>query len=198
MKLTLAIFLFLIASTVSAQSTVKLFDAVPITYSDQTVPWAYEYSVSFKTAEVYLNCPASGAAEGRLTGPNGGNLVIDNFMTINGANVCPFNCFSGVFASPFEMLGQPVGTAYLGIAPVDISSRLNGSGVYKFDLMDYGGAMGSNEVYLESNCDLEGATRVCHRNNGRNGGSRTLTIGESAVAAHLAHGDTAGPCSDGN
>jgi len=34
---------------------------------------------------------------------------------------------------------------------------------------------------------------VCHRDNGKKG-QKTLTIGADAVPAHLAHGDTAGPC----
>jgi choice-of-anchor C domain-containing protein len=37
-------------------------------------------------------------------------------------------------------------------------------------------------------------SRVCHRDNGRPVG-KTLTVGVSAVPAHLAHGDTLGPCS---
>ncbi|MEQ1604066.1 MAG: choice-of-anchor C family protein [Pyrinomonadaceae bacterium] len=38
-------------------------------------------------------------------------------------------------------------------------------------------------------------TQVCHRNKGSKG-SRTLTVGPPAVAAHLAHGDTPGPCAE--
>jgi choice-of-anchor C domain-containing protein len=37
--------------------------------------------------------------------------------------------------------------------------------------------------------------QVCHRNNGSKG-SKTLNIGAPAVAAHLAHGDDPGPCSE--
>ena len=34
---------------------------------------------------------------------------------------------------------------------------------------------------------------VCHRNNGRKG-SKTLYVDPAAYPAHMAHGDTAGPC----
>jgi choice-of-anchor C domain-containing protein len=43
------------------------------------------------------------------------------------------------------------------------------------------------------NVALDVVNQVCHRNQGRRG-SKTLTIGAPAVAAHLAHGDTPGPC----
>jgi hypothetical protein len=43
------------------------------------------------------------------------------------------------------------------------------------------------------NVSMELTTQVCHQNSGKKG-SKTLTIGVSAVAAHLDHGDYAGPC----
>ncbi len=105
--------------------------------------------------------------------------------------------FGGVFVPPFEMIGQAVETSYFGVAPINISGRLSGTGVYRFDLMDYGDLLGSSAVYLNTNCALDATTQVCHRNNGRSG-EKTLTIGESAVASHLAHGDTPGPCAKNN
>ena len=201
MKLTflvLAFFIITVASTANAQNTIKIFDAVAIAPSNGSVAWDYANSISFRTAEIYMTCPAAGMAQGTLSGPNNSNLIIDNFITVNGANVCPWNCFGGLWSSPFEMLGQPTESAYLGISPINISHRLSGSGVYRFDLMDYGDLLGSSEVHLNTNCALEAATQVCHRNNGRRDSSKTLTIGESAIAAHLAHGDTAGACADEN
>ena len=200
MKLTLlsiALLISTLGSTAGAQTSIKLFDAVPITWSNSSMPWEYSSSVTYRTKEVYLNCPVDGLAEGTLTGPNGGNLIVDNFLAVNGVNVCPINCFGGVSTSPFDMIGQPVDGVYNGISPLDVSARLNGSGVYRFDLMDFGDVFASGEVYLTTNCGLETSTQICHRNFGRTGG-KTLTVGESAVAAHLAHGDTAGPCTNGN
>jgi hypothetical protein len=118
---------------------------------------------------------------------------VDNFFTVNGANVCPdeWNCFAGVFASPMTAVGLPMESAYLGVGPLDISNNINGSGTYTFILSDYGYSFGSSEIYLQTSCSL--GTYVCHRNNGRSG-HKTLAVSTDAVAAHLAHGDTEGPC----
>jgi choice-of-anchor C domain-containing protein len=43
------------------------------------------------------------------------------------------------------------------------------------------------------NVNVEITTQVCHRNSGKKG-SKTLTVGASAVSAHLDHGDSPGPC----
>ena len=173
------------------QNTVKLFDAVAVTDSDRSVPWWYSYAVSFRMAEVYLSCP-NNRAQAVLTGPNGGNLIVDNFMAMNGDNVCPMGrCFAGLFAAP--QLGHSVEDAYYGIAPLDVSDLLVGSGIYRFELKDHGFSLGSSEINLQTNCSFEAATQICHRNFG-NKGNRTLSVAESAVDAHLAHGDTAGPC----
>lgn len=196
--LTIAFIILTLGSTANAQYSAKLFDPVAISHSQSGVEWSLESAVSFRTAEVYLTCPVNGA-EATLSGPNGGGLIVDNFLTLNGVNVhaASWDLFNGVFISPWEMIGQPVETSYYPVAPIDISARLTGTGVYRFDLMDYGDLLGSSAVYLNTNCSLDSTAQVCHRNNGR-AGNRTLTIGESAVAAHLAHGDTLGPCGTGN
>jgi hypothetical protein len=48
-------------------------------------------------------------------------------------------------------------------------------------------------------CDnLEFQITLCHIPPGNPGNAQTITVDESAVPAHLAHGDTLGPCDDGN
>jgi hypothetical protein len=42
----------------------------------------------------------------------------------------------------------------------------------------------------------KGKVDVCHIPPGNPGNAHTINISESAVAAHLAHGDTLGPCPD--
>jgi hypothetical protein len=81
--------------------------------------------------------------------------------------------------------------SYYSIAPVDVSSQIAASGNYVFNVRDISWTFGSTEVYLNTTCST--VSQVCHRDNGRRG-SKTLTIGGSAVAAHLGHGDTQGPC----
>ena len=43
------------------------------------------------------------------------------------------------------------------------------------------------------NVNVERLEGICHRNNGKKG-SKTLYVDPAAYPAHLAHGDTAGPC----
>jgi hypothetical protein len=194
-NLLLVLFCFVIfVPHVLAQNTVKLFDPTVIDLRDPNLALSFETAVAFKTTEIYLSCPLN--AQTTISGPNNGNLIIDNFLTINGANICPGengqgSCFETTIADPYDYLGEIVEIPYVGIAPVNVSSRITTSGTYTFELKDYGYTFGNNEVYLHTTCSF--VSQVCHRDNGRRQ-QRTLTIGASAVAAHLAHGDTEGPC----
>jgi hypothetical protein len=180
---------------VFAQNTYKVFDATPIDLQDPSLPLTFETAVSFKTKEVYLSCPLN--PQSTLSGAGNGNLIVDNYLTVNGANICPGedgqgSCFASTLNDPYYFLGEMMEVSYYGIAPVDVSSRITGSGVYKFELKDYGYTFGNNEVYLNTTCSMVG--QVCHRDSGRRG-QKTLTIDATSVASHIAHGDTEGPCS---
>jgi hypothetical protein len=193
-QLTILLFILTFCVFANAQNSVKLFDAVEVANSDTTHLWLYTDAVAFRTAEVYLSCPRN--ADATLTGPDGGSLVVDNFMTMNGDNVCPTGrCFKSVFTTP--LAGMTVENAYNAIDPIDVGDLLTGSGIYKFELMDHGYILGSTEIYLHTSCSLEAVSQLCHRNFGSNGG-RNLSVAESAVSAHLAHGDTQAPCGDQN
>lgn len=176
-----------------AQTTVKLFDATPIDTRDSSLPMGFENSVTFGTKEVYLSCALD--AQSTISGPNGGNFIVDNYLTINNVNVCPggaeASCFSGTFNDPGQFVGEIMEVSYQGIAPIDVSSMITGSGNYVFNVKDISWTFGSTEVYLNTTCSM--VSQVCHRDNGRRV-QKTLTVGGSAVAAHLSHGDTEGPC----
>ena len=190
--LTILLFILTFSVFANAQYSVKLFDAVEVANSVNTKPWLYTEAVPFRTAELYLSCPRN--ADATLSGPNGGSLVVDNFMTMNGDNVCPTGrCYQSLFVTP--LAGMGVENSYNAIEPIDVSDLLNGSGIYKFELMDFGFILGSSDIYLHTSCSLETVSQLCHRNYGSNGG-RNLSVAESAVSAHLAHGDTQGPCGD--
>ena len=178
---------------VLAQNTVKLFDAHTIDQTAPTAPNSFDTAAAFGTTEIYLNCPLD--AQSTISGPGGGNFSVDNFLTVNGANVCPgggwSNCFVSTLNDPMNFLGEIMEVSYLGVAPIDVSSQITTSGNYTFSIKDYGYTFGNTEIYLNTTCSF--VSQVCHRDNGRRV-EKTLTIGGSAVAAHLAHGDTQGPC----
>ena len=193
-KLLLVTFcLVVFTPSLFAQNTFKLFDATPIDSRDSSLPMGFDYSVAFGAKEIYLTCPVG--AQSTISGPGGGNFIVDNYLTINNVNICPggaeASCFAGTFSDPGQFLGEIMEVSYDGIAPVDVSSQITGSGNYVFNVRDISWTFGSTEIYLNTTCST--VFQVCHRDNGRHA-EKTLTIGGSAVAAHLAHGDTQGPC----
>jgi hypothetical protein len=187
------IILVICCGSALGQNTLKLFDATAITPSSTAFTWNPRTPMIFAQMDVYLSCPVGGGAQSYLTGPNNGSLIVDNFLTVNGNNVCPdeWNCFAGILAPPYTAVGLPMDSAYVGVAPLDVSSQITGSGAYTFVLSDYGFDYGNSEIYLHTTCSF--GTYVCHHNSGRFA-HKTLAVGTDAVAAHLAHGDTVGPC----
>ena len=198
-----AILLLTVAASAAAQNRIRLFDPMNIALSDyvalaNATPWG-----SYNSAEVYLSCPAGEQATSWLTGPNGGGFAVDNVLVINGRNACGGHCFT-TFSDPMAFLGMPVESAYAPVGPFNVGSHITGSGPYKFNLIDIGYTNGATAVYLETSCSIipvnvpdQGLENnvICHRNSGGRG-SKTITVGGNAVEAHLAHGDTLGPCAE--
>jgi hypothetical protein len=191
----LAISLAAFSQIAAAQNTIKLFDPIAIDVTTKVG--------SFGTKQISLTCPAGGSKYSALTGPNGGPFIVDNYVLINGSPVSRdvFNMFDGLLASPMSYVGEPMEMAYTGINPVDVTSAINKSGSYTFDLNDNGYTYGSTELNLVTDCWIApdqtvvtGETQICHRNMGQ-AGFRTLNVGAASLAAHLAHGDTEGSCS---
>jgi hypothetical protein len=187
-----SILLILVISVAAlAQNTTKLFDATPIS---QTVGlWNPISTNVFASTDVYMSCPLGGQPYAYVSGPNNGNLIVDNFFKMNGNNICPdeWNCFNGAFVSPMSAIGLSVESAYSSVAPIDVSSQINGDGVYTFTLEDYSYAYGNSDIYLHTSCSF--GTQICHRDNGKKGW-KTLSVSSAAVQAHLTHGDKEGPC----
>ena len=193
--LALAILLILTAAAVSAvsQNTIKLFDQTVITTTDTSQAWNAGRPFVFASKDVYLSCPMGGQPIAYITGPDNGDLAVDNFFMMNGEDICPdeWNCFAGVFSTPTQALGLPMSSAYNSVSPIDVSARINGSGLYHFELSDYGYTYGNSDIYLHTSCSM--GNYVCHRNNGK-ADFKTLEVTPKSLAAHLAHGDTEGPC----
>ena len=198
-----AILLLTFVAAAAAQNRVKLFEQINITISDPVLIWNAVPWGSYKSAEVYLSCQSNVAPTSIVTGPNGGGFVVDNVLVINNRNACGGFCF-WTTANPYNFIGQPVESAYAPVGPFNEDHIITGSGYYKFYLMDIGHTYGNTAIYLNTSCqitpidvppqDEEGGV-ICHRNNGTRG-QRTITVGSDALPAHLAHGDTLGPCQE--
>ena len=208
--ISIAICVLAFATITAAQNSIKLFDPIAITVSDYNTMQNSSPFGMFKSTQVYLSCPTAGRPTSSVSGPNGGALIVDNTLTVNDENLCEMGkCFSSLVADPGAYVGMPVEMAYTGIAPINISRQVTTSGLYTFNLLDFGYTFGSSAIYLNTSCTIipintpepdpiptttPGDSVVCHRDNGTRG-QQTLNVGPSAVAAHLAHGDTLGACS---
>jgi hypothetical protein len=206
MKIKVIFFMFCVLAITPAafaQNTVELFEAVPIKQGTPSGP-PYNFNTAYSFGTAYVSCPTG--ATGTISGPLAeGGFIVDNFLTVNGTNVCPGgpegNCFSSA-PGPF-VVGSPAETAFKPVAPINISNILGTGGIFTFNLMDYGGFYGSTDVNLtNTNCQLipqteEGKFAVCHRQggNGKNVKYKTLYVGDlDSVRDHLNHGDQPGAC----
>lgn len=135
-------------------NAIKLFDAVPVTnVGPITDP---QKALSFGQTQLVLICPPVPSAIISSDVDGRGAVVIDNFLTVDGVNVCPTGL--GGFGNCFQEFhgGSPdASLAYTGVAAIDISSRMSsGSHVVNFALDDHGGLLGSSELWLVTNCFL--------------------------------------------
>jgi hypothetical protein len=196
--------LLALTPTLFAQNTINLFQPTPVT---QSPPSTVSQPFTYGTEQVRLTCPTDGTAFARLTGEDSGGLIADNYITINGTNICPDgNCFVRTATSPFPVVGEDVDSDagyYEPVGPINILSFLTApDGLYTFNLVDAQfsnlsqNVYGNTEINLETNCLI--GYPVCHRQggNGKNVKFKTLYVdSQDSVNAHVRHGDTPGPCS---
>ncbi|MBI3327270.1 MAG: IPT/TIG domain-containing protein [Nitrospinae bacterium] len=131
-------------------SRIKLFDATP---AKDTGPVTSEAQ-----AKVYADTPltisfAPGDTAIISSTPDGtGSIIVDNFITINGVQVCP--CFGGIIGGccvdPATAAGKPLETLLIPIPPVDVSAFIPVGTDIKlvFELKDYGAISGNTELHL--------------------------------------------------
>jgi hypothetical protein len=149
-----ALLLWTLPTAGAFANAIKLFDAVPVTNVGAiTDPLE---ALSFGQTQLVLICPpvplAIISSDVNGTGP----IVVDNFLTVDGVNVCPpgLGGFGNCFQS-FHGGSSDASIAYTGVAAIDISARISsGSHVVNFALDDHGGLLGSSEIWLVTNCFL--------------------------------------------
>lgn len=176
-------------SSALAAAAVKLFDAVPVTPSgDITRP---SLAIPFGSTAVVLDCDEAPAAKISGTADGWGNVFVDNFIAVNGTNVCAGGQidYTADGASP----GCFIPNSYEAVPPLNISASLvPGRQTVQFDLKDWGVQLGSSDVWLVTSCKVPGRVTICHK--AGTPAEKTLNVGQSAIPDHMGHGDTLGAC----
>jgi hypothetical protein len=208
----------LVASSARADS-IKLFDAVPVTNTGASTDVIFaamfgDPNLAGDTGGamyVSLDCRESPVQAIVSNKPNGtGGIVVDNFIAVNGVNVCRGgrvdkgpsgttwkSCFIGYYGPTpvpaFRAAGgdDPIDAFefYTPVPPIDISSLIApGRQVVTFALKDAGVIAANSDLYLSTNCRVLPQVPICHD-------GKTLNVANAAVKAHtLHHGDHPGPC----
>lgn len=182
-----------------AQNAIKLFNATQVTESAPCAgPFGCDVVLDrmvFDEAALVLSCKGRPRAVLSSTADGSGRLVVDNFIEVNGANVCAGGASSGVvehcFNDPvFGSIGTAALDAYQSVPPIDVSRLLphGGRSILTFSLVDVGGIYANSDVWLVTNCTAYSKVDICHKPGTR--AEQVLTVSQSAVSGHLGHGDT--------
>jgi hypothetical protein len=150
--------LFVAMGSADAQSravtSVKLFDATrttgrgPNTSVNQAVPFA--------TQSFVLTKEAGDLALLSSTPDGTGKVVIDNFLTINGKNVCEgasgqlyFESCFGRILNPKLPLNESIETVLEPVPAIDVAVHIPvGTSSVVFELRDFGSLAGNTDLYF--------------------------------------------------
>jgi hypothetical protein len=148
-----AFLLWTLPTPAAFANAIKLFDAVPVSnVGTITDPLK---ALSFGQTQLVLICPPVPLAIISSDVDGTGPIVVDNFLTVNGVNVCPLGLGFGNCFQSFHGGSSDASIAYTGVPAIDISPRISsGSHVVSFSLDDHGGLLGSSEIWLVTNCFL--------------------------------------------
>lgn len=124
---------------------VKLFDAIP-TFRTGPLTSIGE-AVPFASTSILLDFKADDSAVLSSTPDGTGPIIIDNFMTINGENICGENCFGPHIRRLRD--DRPIDTILEPIPPIDVSAFIPvGLNSILFELRDFGVIAGNTELFL--------------------------------------------------
>jgi hypothetical protein len=182
-----------------APTAIRLFRATPVTKSATCDnPWdcsPVTDRVVFDEASLLLSCRSHPTAVLSSTADGHGDLVVDNFIEVNGRNVCTGGSVPGGVEPCFNWptvqdIGTPALDAYPPVPPLDVSGDMpaRGRGTVTFALVDYGGIYANSDIWLVTDCIVHQKAAICHKPGTR--AEKVLTVGVAAVSGHLRHGDT--------
>jgi hypothetical protein len=147
-----------------ADTSIKLFDATsafqtgPVTSPAEAVPYA--------SRSLILTIAPGDKTVISSTADGTGSIVIDNFLTINGANACqaapgqgfPESCF---VRQARPLMGGPIETVLIPIPPIDVSGLIPiGTNPVLFELRDFGIIAGNTDLYLVTTGTANLSTRL--------------------------------------
>jgi uncharacterized repeat protein (TIGR01451 family) len=156
-----------IAATASAASgqSVQLFSPVNVRLS--TSGTSSSSPNTFNATILNLSCPSSPQAVISSSTDGTGNVLVDNYISlqvgeVGPVDICSGNCFTSSYqtlASAGKLTNQDpdnfVSTG--GVAPIDISSYFSPGQVQaQIGLTDTGGYLASSTLYLVTNCSSAG------------------------------------------
>lgn len=175
------------------QNAIKLFDATPVTEGAPcTGPFGCDAVLDrmvFDEATLVLSCTGRPTGILSSTKDGRGGLVVDNFIEVNGANVCggAGSCFN---EPVFGTIGTPALDAYQSVPPIDIGALLphGRRSTVTFNLVDVGVIYANSDVWLVTNCTAYSKVDICHKPG--TPAEHVITVSQSAVSGHLGHGDT--------
>jgi len=108
--------------------------------------------------------------------------------------------FAGTVTSSFGLSVNGVIVNPSIISPMSVDYGIPADGTYTFDIMVTNGSAGTSvtvDCLASDEVPTYAPGTICHIPPGNPNAAHTITVGLSAVEAHLAHGDTEGPCPAG-
>ena len=171
-------------SVFSATQSILLFQSNPNTASGRIMNSSQ--ATNFAKNSIVLNCLGSHTVIISSTADGSGKILVDNFLSVDGTNVCP--------GGPNSAANCFVGSGTGEINPINISNAIaNGKHLVTFELMDWGKQLQNSPLYLVmTGCTVAPRETICHKP-GTNG-KRQIVVSQSVISEHLGHGDTFGVC----
>ena len=176
----LAIVCILCSGSVAGQTQIQLINATPLlnsfenpssTFFPSNMTVDFNNRWLFDSGSVPVFCKEGDTAKLIAPAAENGSVIVDNFLTVNGVNVCdlgsagpglesPFGNFNCFLSGDLGGVGNPIHTAnFVGIGMIDlpVGNGLDdiiplGTSTILIDLWDFGLVYGNTSLILETTC----------------------------------------------